>query len=350
MSAARSQAPAVAFDIGGTWFRAAIVTPANEIESHTKQPASSFERYPQAALADLQQMLVEYLVAEASRLGELGSTADVGISLGAAIDARTGRIVGASPLWGPTGRLDFDLLPLLLKAAPELNWNVVNDVTAAALGVASNPEYSALRRFALVTISSGLALRTLEPATERVPTSPFSGLQGEIGHLPTTFSYGGRAWSRRCDCGGLDHLSAYCSGRGMSAVLEMLAAESCGWLSGSAPHTTQFAEAVDAGVSEARDLLDAFTAPLARSLLGALAVDGDIEHLVLVGGVVDGLGNAYVDSLISQMSRYGLYGSDLTTPDHFRNLVRHVPGVHGVALRGAARAARLARGRLTLTE
>jgi predicted NBD/HSP70 family sugar kinase len=329
----------IAFDLGGTWFRAAVVSAQGDLHSERRTPATSFSRFPEASLTELQGMLVEHLAAETRRLMPAAGTARVGVSIGAAIDAGSGRIVGASPLWGATERLDFDLGGALGEALPGCRWTVVNDVTAAALGAATDPELASLRRFAVLTVSSGIALRSFEPGPGRVPVSAHSGLQGEIGHLPAGFGYAGLSPSRDCACGGRDHLSSFSSGRAIAAMLGELEASGCGWLQGD-PSPARFAAAVGSGEPRAVELLDAVTEPLAKALLGVLAVDAEIERIALTGGVVDGLGAAYLASLLGHMARLGLYGSRLVSASDFATVVRVLPAEPSPALLGAARAAR----------
>jgi 2-epi-5-epi-valiolone 7-kinase len=298
----------------------------------------STSRFPTADVSSLQDMLVEYLVGEARRLSEAEETNLVAVSLGAAIDAGTGRIVGASPLWGPTEPLDFDLYGRVVDALPACSWTIENDLTAAALGVAMRPEFAALRRLAVVAVGSGLAMRTIEPGSGRISMSKHSGLQGEIGHLPASFAFGEGGWSVRCPCGGFNHLSSFASGQGIAYLLKELGNAGCEWLARD-PTPAQLSRAVRAANPEAREFLDAITDPLAQALLAVLAIDAEVERLVLVGGVVDGLGDAYMRSLLTNMSRHGLYGSRLKSPADFAEIVCQAPAHPSPMLFGAASAA-----------
>lgn len=335
----------IVFDIGGTWFRSAVASGDLGLRCEAKAPAMSASRVPAADVSLLQDMLIEYLVSEAKRLSEAEETDLVAVSLGAAIDAGTGRIIGASPLWGPTEPLDFDLHGRVVDALPSCSWTIENDLTAAARGVAMRPEFGALRRLAVVTVGSGLAMRTFEPGTGRISMSRHSGLQGEIGHLSASFAFGEGEWLVRCPCGGLNHLSSFSSGQGIACLLKKLGGAGCGWLKGEAT-PAQLSRAVGAGDSKALEFLDAVTDPLAQALLSVLAIDAEVERLVLVGGVVDGLGDAYMHSLLAGMSRHGLYGSRLKSPADFAEMVCRIPAHPSPMLLGAASAAWSAHGQM----
>src|SRR5262245_45927814 len=101
MLPATSQTPVVALDLGGTWFRSAAVSSRDDVEDLRRQPAVGRSSFPDAPAEALQQGLAAYVLAEVRRrrtelAGEDGSLA-VGISLGAAINARTGTVIGSAP-------------------------------------------------------------------------------------------------------------------------------------------------------------------------------------------------------------------------------------------------------------
>jgi glucokinase len=330
------------FDLGGTWFRSAVWAEGG-LRHGQKLPAISRERQPGASLEELQAGLVGYVVRTAREASKRAGISDVGISLGAAIDANTGLVVGSAPLWGPTERLGWDIRSALREAAPEHSWTVLNDVSATAVGLASMPQHCAVRRLAVLTVSSGIALRTIEPGTGCITPSAHSGLQGEVGHLPASFTYGGRAVSRLCACGARDHLSAFSSGQGIAGILRELRDAGASWLAGTAPATTQFASAISAGDTQATELLGAITRPLAHTLLAALSIDGAIDRVVVTGGVVAGLGPAVLSSLLDNMAAIGLYGSDCRAASDFARLVHPETDGSTLALRGAALSAEVTR-------
>ncbi|MFF3428126.1 ROK family protein [Streptomyces sp. NPDC002602] len=296
------------FDVGGTHARSAVLDGEGRLHDLTVRATPSWTSHPGEEAASLHQRLVDLIVADARRLARRHRVTAVGVSLGAAIDARTGMTVGSGPLWGDGAAQRFDTAGALRDAASEFRWTVVNDVTASAVALAARPDAQGLRRLAAVVVGSGIGLRTVEVGTGRVPVSADTGLQGEIGHLPAAFRIGEREIVLRCDCGATGHLSAYASGRGIDRILTLLAAEGASWLAADAPLNSQFTQAVAAGEPEALTVLKAVTRPLAHALLSVLSTDAEIDRVVLTGGVPAGLGRAYLECLTAEMDAVGLYG------------------------------------------
>ena len=320
------------FDIGGTHARSAVLAGDGRLHDLTVRAAPSWAHCPGAEPAALHRMLVEQIAADARRLAGRHKVSAVGVSLGAAIDARTGLTVGSGPLWGDGGQR-FDTAGALRDAAPEFRWTVANDVTATAVALAARPEARGLRRLAAVVVGSGIALRTIEVGTGRVPAAADTGLQGEIGHLPAEFRLGTREIVLLCDCGARGHLSAYASGRGIDRILRLLAEEGTPWLAADTPLTGQFAQAVASGEPAALDVLDAVTRPLAHALLSALSTDAEIDGVVLTGGVPAGLGPAYLASLTARMDAVGLYGHSGSLADKVRVAPCDAePALHGAGM------------------
>jgi 3-dehydroquinate synthetase/predicted NBD/HSP70 family sugar kinase len=298
--------PVVVFDVGGTWLRSAVLDGEDGLRSHRIRPTPSG---PGPAGEDGLELLVRALAAEARRLASRHRAEAAAVSLGAAIDHRTGLVLGSGPLWGPGDDLQLDLAGVLAEAAPELRWLVVNDITANAFALACRPENSELVRLAAVTVGTGVGMRTIEVAGRRVVTGPDSGLQGEIGHLPAAFCFDGETIELPCDCGAVGHLGACSSGRGLERMLGLLAAEGEPWLGGRETLQEQFRGALQRGRPRARRLLDAITLPLAVALLHVMTVDPEVDRLFLAGGLPFALGGAYMDSLGGHMDAIGLYGS-----------------------------------------
>jgi 3-dehydroquinate synthetase/predicted NBD/HSP70 family sugar kinase len=326
------------FDVGGTYARSAVLDGGNRLHDLTAHEAPSWARYPGEDAAALHRRLVELIVADARRLARRHAVTSVGVSLGVAIDARTGMTVGSGPLWGDGAGQRFDTAGSLRSAAPEFRWTVANDVTATAVALAEQPDARSLRRLAAVVVGTGIGLRTIEVGTGRVPTSADAGLQGEIGHLPAGFRLGDRDIELPCDCGATGHLSAYASGRGIDRVLGLLAAEGAPWLAGDASLTSRFAAAVAGRDQGALAVLEAVTRPLAHALLSVLTTDAEIDRVVLTGGVPAGLGTAYLECLTAQMDAVGLYGR----PGSLAERIQVAPPDAEPALRGAGALARSA--------
>jgi len=322
----------IVFDLGGTWFRSALLV-GNQLKAHRKEPAINYVAFPDLDIYALQRKLVDYLVDETRRLlspNDIVSNAAV-VSIGAALDGRTGRILNSGPLWGPQSR-PFDLRRALGERLPWIEWQVVNDVTAALLRHVYEMDLHAASRVTLLTVSTGVAARTYDSASGAIPLDRFAGLQGEIGHNPVVFEFRARTHRLVCDCGGVNHLNAFSSGRGVVRVIRQLATShfaefrANGW-NGGEQHCGD-AEIVDwFSLSLARrrplaiEILDAIIAPLAQTIVTMLATDPLIEKLILTGGVVRALSPYYVDALRAQLKRIGMYQVSELEPDFFDKLL-----------------------------
>jgi len=262
----------------------------------------------------------------------------VGVSLGAAMDGRIGRVLTSAPLWGP-GRAEFSPADELARRLGGERCAVVNDVSALAYALlcAGSPVTGAMA--AALTVSTGIAYRTIDLRSGHIPLDPDHGLQGEIGHLPAHFHHRGQAFDADCDCGAPNHVSSFSSGRGMERILRTLP-DVPGLpqdRSGLRPEdlVQLFGVAVEEHRPGATDLLDAFTRPLAHVLLCQATLNPDVGGTVLTGGVADGLGDAYRESLLRNLNDLELYEISQQDPSYFsRRIVRGI-GDGLDALRGA---------------
>jgi 3-dehydroquinate synthetase/predicted NBD/HSP70 family sugar kinase len=300
--------PVAVFDVGGTSVRSAMLDCDDRLCALETHPAPSRFLLASESRAGLQKRLVDLLVCGARRLAQRNEVELAGVSLGAAIDHRTGLVLGSGPLWGAGADWQFDIRTALARAAPEFQWVVANDLTAGAIALAARPENRRLKRLVAVAVGTGLGMRTIDVRTGVVATSADSGLQGEIGHLPVPFSLDGREIVLTCDCGAPGHLAAFASGRGLNRLLRMLADDGESWLAADAPLMDQFKHGLAGREPRAQRLLDAITRPLALMLLSVFTIDPDVERVFLSGGVPFAFGQRYLDSLIRQMGEIGLYG------------------------------------------
>ncbi|MFH8984773.1 ROK family protein [Streptomyces varsoviensis] len=318
--------PILCLDLGGTWFRSGLLDENDELHPLTKTPALSVRTHPQPP-AVLQAMLVEHIVATATRARDAHGCTALAISLGAAINGRTGLVIGSAPLWGP-GRHPLPLGQILADRLPRLPVHVINDVSALAHTLRARHDHPpGTRKAAAVTVSSGIAYRTIDLDTAHIPLDQRHGLQGEIGHLPAPVRWRDRPLTAVCDCGGTDHVSAFSSGRGITELLRTLP-EAAPFRTAADPRATlaAFARGVARGDPRAMALLDLFTLPLARVLLHQATLDPEVSATYLFGGVVDGLGDPYLHSLLRNLNDLGLYEISATDETYFARRV----------LRGAA--------------
>lgn len=134
------------------------------------------------------------------------------------------------------------------------------------------------------------------------------GMAGEIGHL--TVHPGGR----RCACGGLGHLEAYAGRAGIEAAAREQAA--AGRRNMLADHagtgalkSRHLQIALDQGDDVAHELIEDAARALALAL-GSVATLLDLPRVVLGGGVVDKLGQPFIDR-IRASDLFGGFGHDV---------------------------------------
>lgn len=335
----------IVFDIGGTWFRSGLLTSEGRLVSVTRTPAVNFKTCPNLRVDELQQALVDYLVSETRRLSTENAglrPGAVGISMGAALNAHTGYIWNSGPLWGPESK-PFDLAAVLRAEEPATTWLVVNDITAALLWHVNNTP-KVFTKTILITISSGIGCRMFDGRRQTVPVHPVFGIQGEIGHLPVTFRMGDRIIERNCDCGGPNHLNAFCSGSGIAAMLPVIAnhypdSYQLSVLGGQAPSELGFGalvEAVRQGDPFAMNVVDLVTLPLAEILLHQFTLDPEVDRVVLTGGVVHSLHPYYMESLMGHLERIGLYQVSSRDARFFRDRLEVGQSDDQAGLLGAA--------------
>ncbi|MFE0332604.1 ROK family protein [Streptomyces sp. NPDC058955] len=349
-----SRRPVVVLDLGGTWFRAGVLRADDTVAVFRRDPAVGARTRP-GPVRVLQDAILDWLVEAVDAVlregaaelaagpGEPPGPPLCGVSLGAAMNGRTGEVRGSAPLFGSATTSWWPAAELAARR-PGVRWSVVNDVSALAYALLTDPAVPAHGRAAALTVSTGIAYRTIEPATGRIPLDARHGLQGEIGHLPSRLEWEGAPLSARCDCGAPDHVAAYSSGSGIVGLLRRLPTAAWGGPVGDGPAepgagdarlTRAFGARVAEGHPGALRLLDAVTRPLAEVLTTQAALDPEVTPTVLTGGVVDGLGDAYLHSLLRNLARTGLYGITDRDPDHFAGrIVRGRPDGLG-ALRGA---------------
>ncbi len=307
----------IVFDIGGTWFRSGVITEGQLTLSETI-PAASRRRLQSSGERELHEILVTYLIDRAMTLRDANGldTDIVVVSLGAAINIRSGTVLEAAPLWGPS-RYPLQLESILDARCPTFRWKVINDITAAAYFYARDPRLTPVRRFAIITVSTGIGARTYDHRTPGVPVSEF-GLQGEIGHTPVYFAVRGRRIHRRCDCGGLNHLGAFASG---SALPEMLERLQVAWpqsfnrlllgpaRAGRGPEQlwSNLGRGAESGQPFARRLVRKISKPLADQIVCLLTCDSEIGRVMIVGGVIRGIGPAYLRGIHENLASTGLY-------------------------------------------
>jgi len=338
----------IAFDIGGTWSRSAIVTYDNRLHHFSRTPSINYLNNAAFTSEHLHSACVDYIVQETRRLQKVGrikKSSSVGIAFGACLNHYTGLIYNSGPLWGPQDQ-GFALLEALQQQESAIPWIIVNDITAELLYYIQDQSYMHTGHVLLLTLSTGVGYRLFDTAQRCIPLDDVYGIQGEIGHVPITMAFRDQVVHLECACGGRDHLNAFCSGRGIEQLLVWLkSARPDEWRRSSLadvadPSFEHFAHALLQNDLLAVDLLTAASYPIAQLILQAFTLDPLIKRVVMVGGIVQTLAERYLSVIHQHLNKMGYYQISSRNPTFFRDrIVIGQPDAQG-GLVGAALAAR----------
>jgi 3-dehydroquinate synthetase/predicted NBD/HSP70 family sugar kinase len=309
----------ITFDIGGTSFRSALLTRTGRLTGIQRIPSINCRSLPGRSGADVMNEIAAYIgetVQSFWHSPELtGRRAPVAISMGAALNAHTGKILGSGPILGEDNTC-FDLERAIRKHLDDRSLTIVNDVTASLVAHSRLHSLRHARRLALITVSTGIASRVLNCSVPHVPVDPVIGTQGEIGHHRVAFSLEGRPVSLKCDCGGVDHVNAFASGNGIKRVLaharEILPEEiRASYLNRVDPESDISLDLLADGLAHgdhlSKKLLQAITAPVAEAIKWHLMLDPEIDKLILTGGVCFRLRDYYLSAVLENLNALEFY-------------------------------------------
>jgi threonine dehydrogenase-like Zn-dependent dehydrogenase/predicted NBD/HSP70 family sugar kinase len=292
----------IVVDMGGTTTRIALFHHEHLLD------VTRFATPEHPVAMPARQAQLDRIAAEVDRLRRAHpeqQTREVGVAVGATIDT-DGCIRNASILWGEASA-GFDLGAALRARLPWADLVLSNDIAAAAW------RYQELGRFALVTVSTGLAIKIFDddlPFAAKL-IADADGLGGEIGHVRVgTGPDAGRhpstepAW---CECGNRGDLCSYSSGPAtVRAAVRQAGDFPAQWrasvlysLCGGQPDRITshlLADAARSGDAFTAPILDASTRPLAGVILQASALLG-LRQFVVMGGFAHGIGKPWFDSL-----------------------------------------------------
>ena len=294
---------AIVVDMGGTSTRIGVYQ-----DGHLLAGTARFATPRQAEGGPVREPHLDRIGAEADRLRsahpELTIT-EVGVAAGATVDA-AGRIRNASMLWGEPST-GVDLTAAVQARLPWADVLVRNDIAAAAW------RYRELGRFALVTVSTGVAIQVFD---DRLPLEhklflDADGMGGEIGHVlidPPASRHNDEPW---CECGNVGDLCSYTSGPAAARTAVRFArAEPDRWQASALYPlcegraeliTTQaLAGAAQQGDDLALRVLDAVTRPLAVFMLQLSAQLG-LRRFIVMGGFAHGAGAPWFRALRSNL-------------------------------------------------
>jgi glucokinase len=278
---ARSRAPVLALDLGGTRIRAALVLPGGSLAARDERPTDA-ARGPAAIVSDAIALLTavrdrgeRHAGAEVAGI----EVAGIGIAAPGPLDPAAGRLIEppnlpgfeGADLAGPIGRA------LGLPAALERDTNV------ALLGECAFGAARGSRDAVYLTVSTGVGGAVL--AVGQVLAGA-DGLAGELGHLVVEVD------GPPCGCGGRGHLEALSSGTAIAwAAAELIgrgAAPGLARRAAAAPgrhlDAKAVAEAEDAGDPDAARLMERARQAFAAAMVGVVNVFN--PELIVVGGAV----------------------------------------------------------------
>ncbi|MFH0859332.1 MAG: ROK family protein [Patescibacteria group bacterium] len=307
--------PIIVFDIGGTWFRSGLYTAKNKLISVDKIKAINYKNTSYKIITQLQNLLVDYLIAQTEKIQQNNSHLSIkvaAISIGAALNAHNGFILNSGPLWGSKCQ-PFNLMSSLNKKKPSIKWHIVNDISASLLRNIQQNSHKHNLKTTLITISTGIGARTYDFTSKSIPVDPKYGVQGEIGHIPIKFSFRNHQINLNCDCGGKNHLNAFCSGRGIESVLSKITNKKFNFY--------RFLNLVKSGDDFANEILNAVTKPLAELIINLFTFDPLISQIILTGGVVHSLGKKYLESLLNNLNKIGMYQITSDDKNYFRKKI-----------------------------
>lgn len=271
----------IQIDVGGTWSRF-------RSGDHVKKlPTPSALRFPHSSREELLQRLIQLLVTYAPAGGEAH------VSLGAAYDQEVDIAYGSAPLWGP-GRWEVPFKRLLENEKPDVAWTVVNDVTAGLAHFAHLYARPGDRYVTYLTVSSGIALRTVHMPTGRIEVSR-EGLQGEVGHLLAMCTANDAVRSLMCDCGGRGHIAAISSGPAIPRVADALGIQS--WDKYDSEQNSHEYE-----LTRNEELTRVIVEPIAHLVRFVKALQPHVDLIGIGGGVPAGIGRPYERELTQQLS------------------------------------------------
>ena len=341
----------IAFDLGGTSFRSALLTREGRLAHAHRIASLNCRSLPGRSPDDIVQEIASYISDTVRGLRPKCSfgaaRSAIAISMGAALNAHTGRILGSGPILGE-GSPSVDLETAIRQRIDDVHVTIVNDVTASLIAHSRIPGLRHTRRLALITVSTGIASRVLTCSVPHVPVCPLMGTQGEIGHHKISFSIKGVPISLRCSCGGLDHLNAYSSGQGIEQVIahardifpddfqhSYLSSAGCGPAGALA-----LKQALDAGDRFSRTILKAITLPVAEAIKWHFMLDPEIDKLILTGGVSLLLGDVYLASVLENLACLEFYPMNGEAKSFWAERIMLGPESDDAGLLGAAYIAR----------
>jgi threonine dehydrogenase-like Zn-dependent dehydrogenase len=313
---------AVVVDVGGTTTRVGLARDGRLVGPVLRVPTPSPRTGTPVALA--RDELMDLIAEHAQRLRAEHRVEVVGVAFGAVVTT-AGVVRNASMLWLEPSA-GFDVAGALRARLPWATVRVLNDVSAAAW------HYRALGRFALVTVSTGVAIKVFDaglPPEKRLVLDA-DGVGGEAGHTVVDPVAAGRPGARAlgrsaavgdrdaaaelerlglpwCECGAVGDLCSFTSGPAVVRAAAARARRRPGSFAASvlAELTGGEPARIDAAaLAAAAARADPFTGAVLRGATRQLAArllqvcaDLGLRTVVVVGGFAEGVGRPWLQFL-----------------------------------------------------
>lgn len=304
---------ALVYDLGGTHLRCGVTDPTGGICQFRRERVANFleGHSPDYVWKDVFSRMTDY---ERTVRSSLTAASPCVFAFPGPVRGRR-HILQAPTLLG--GLEEFPDVCARLEEKIGRRVHLLNDVSAAGFYLSTQTE---AKRFLVVTVSSGIGSKIYDRSHPSgvVDDPPFAG---EIGHLVVDWTPD----RPRCDCGGLGHLGAISSGRGVERAARKQARRDpkgfsrsdCVRLFGASPDSLSneghLIPALHGHDVWAQAVLRSSTRPLARVLLSVL-IGAGVEQVILIGGFALSLGQPYLEllrSLVDEASDYSLMAGTL---------------------------------------
>src|ERR1700733_10916850 len=134
----------ITFDLGGTSFRSARLTREGRLADVQRIPSINSRSLPGASGARIVEEISAYIAralqAFSNPQTSAGQHPAIAVSMGAALNAHTGTILGSGPILGEDST-PFDLERALKLHLPDVNIAIVNDVPASLIAHSQLPAF-----------------------------------------------------------------------------------------------------------------------------------------------------------------------------------------------------------------
>ena len=323
--------PALAFDLGGTFLRSALVGAGETLTALEKRRVAALPGH-----AGVWDRVTDSMAAyEAAHRGVVPASAPIVVAFPGPVSG-TRTILQAPTVAGGAPVPD---LALALSTRTGRRVHLLNDLSAAAWHLA---ECTDARRFLVVTISSGIGSKLFDRhhPSGVLDDPPYAG---EIGH----FVVDDRDDAVACDCGARGHLGGIASGRGIERAAQRHAAIDPASFATSLPaqlargcplnNEDHIVPAAAAGDEWTWGIIERCTQPLARTILATVMAAG-LDRVFVVGGFAQAIGPLYqalLTRLLLEASRYAVMR------DRLESLVTVVDADEQACLKGCGVYARI---------